>query len=851
MYPREVWLWRDVMVHDATVDRLVSELEGSLQRAGLPVRVGMFAETPDLIGWREGQEFSPLVLEGHRQSALVIILTDGHGLRLAAQSELEKALLTQVLRAFGEWPRLTFVDVGDGKYGLAKYVQTYGLRCISPQAIPSFLAAGPVSNFASHRRVAELFGDLHAWAAATALSPEPVVAEESAFVLRQHLGLDLSPWQFRDLLKESEGVGDQLSWSPARKAELLNWLTQCSTENGEVVEESLLARALEYWIEKYHEEHKQRQEHETILLPWKQTLAEQRLRMEIALLDLWWQPEKATEELYRLYDNLQEEIRERLALLGDWSSRQANHEDKPSNRDDKVYLPWKESELSARTRWMLAQMGFGARTEHEANELRMPPKLLLALGVSTGLALVALSTAIWRLMAPATPVFQPALPDQFQTVIIRDVQRSGLNDYHVALGTAKNLHAESEPVPARSIIDVQWKWQSQPNIETLGKSELWHAGTLPQAIRGCENDWPRRSLFVLQAEPSNLSARQLAIQLLDRGSADLVLLGMDWAGHLDKLIQVDASLTKRDQLILVLPLGAAAPKVDFQGAFAVVRSTDPNGLIARLDFPGGGVRPLNEVWENTTPMMGTSLVRGGPAQQRDENTGVTFVIVCGGTFFMGSDEDKGSDKDKATQSYADETPQHSVTLSSFEIGKTEITNAQYRQFQKDHEGDDALPAANVSWNDAKAFCENYGYALPSEAEWEYAARGGSVTPWSFAGDEQQLGNYAWFSGNSGGQAHDVGTKLPNPLGLKDMHGNVWEWVTDCYDDKAYDGRPEMIVDPVVTSNVVSSCQYRVLRGGAWSNDPWYLRSAGRDWVGPGGRGEDVGFRCVRRPRRQP
>ncbi len=145
---------------------------------------------------------------------------------------------------------------------------------------------------------------------------------------------------------------------------------------------------------------------------------------------------------------------------------------------------------------------------------------------------------------------------------------------------------------------------------------------------------------------------------------------------------------------------------------------------------------------------------------------------------------------------------------------------------------------------------NGGYALPSEAEWEYAARGGSVTPWSFAGNEQQLGNYAWFSGNSAGQAHEVGSKLPNPLDLNDMHGNVWEWVTDCYDDKAYHGRPEMIVDPVVNPTVVSSCQYRVLRGGSWLYDLG-PRSAFRFWYEPGLRIDNIGFRCVRRPRRQP
>jgi hypothetical protein len=91
-----------------------------------------------------------------------------------------------------------------------------------------------------------------------------------------------------------------------------------------------------------------------------------------------------------------------------------------------------------------------------------------------------------------------------------------------------------------------------------------------------------------------------------------------------------------------------------------------------------------------------------------------------------------------------EKPPHPVTLSTFEISQTEITEAQYSESRERGKGGTDLPAVNVTWNDAKAFCEKSGYALPTEAEWEYAARGGSITPWSFGSDEKQLGNYAWY-----------------------------------------------------------------------------------------------------------
>ena len=371
--------------------------------------------------------------------------------------------------------------------------------------------------------------------------------------------------------------------------------------------------------------------------------------------------------------------------------------------------------------------------------------------------------------------------------MLQDMQRSGAETYRLALGAPKTLRVES--IPAHSVINVTWNWKEVDNVKFFGRSELWHAGMLPQAIRGCEPNWPRRSLVVIQAEPGDVPARQLAIQLLDRGSADAVLLGTDWAEHLKDLIQVDAGMTTQDQLLLILPPDTPVPPLKFQGAYGVVESRELYALATRLDF--AGVQKLSTVWGEAradSPL----LLRGGPEQTRDPRTDIMFVKVCGGTFTMGS-----ADFDE------DEKPQHPVTLSTFEISQTEITEAQYRKSLESSKGDTDLPALNVTWRNAKAFCEKSGYALPTEAEWEYAARGGSVTPWSFGSDEKQLGNYAWYRANSKNSTQPVGRKLPNPLGLYDIHGNVWEWVEDCFDENAYHNRPELLADPIVSG----SCQY--------------------------------------------
>ena len=114
-----------------------------------------------------------------------------------------------------------------------------------------------------------------------------------------------------------------------------------------------------------------------------------------------------------------------------------------------------------------------------------------------------------------------------------------------------------------------------PNIKKMGDSQLWRAGMLPQPIRACEPDWPRRSLAVIDAQPSDEPARKLAIQLLDRGSADVVLLGVDWVTHIGDLIQEGgASVVENQQLLIILPEGTPLPNKmpDFEGRYVVVSS---------------------------------------------------------------------------------------------------------------------------------------------------------------------------------------------------------------------------------------------------------------------------------------
>ena len=215
-----------------------------------------------------------------------------------------------------------------------------------------------------------------------------------------------------------------------------------------------------------------------------------------------------------------------------------------------------------------------------------------------------------------------------------------------------------------------------------------------------------------------------------------------------------------------------------------------------------------------------------------------MVVIPAGSFDMGSNE------------YPDERPVHRVNVPSFLIGKAEVTQGQWRAVMGSNPssfsscGDDC-PAEVVSWNDAQEFAQRLSqktgkrYRLPSEAEWEYAARAGSSTKWSFGDSEYQLGDYAWFFGNSQFKTQRVAQKRSNAFGLFDMHGNVWEWVQDCWHGD-YTGAP---TDGSAWTTGCSSIS-RVLRGGSWSSSPAILRSAFRDRNAPGNRNGGSGLRLA-------
>lgn len=222
-----------------------------------------------------------------------------------------------------------------------------------------------------------------------------------------------------------------------------------------------------------------------------------------------------------------------------------------------------------------------------------------------------------------------------------------------------------------------------------------------------------------------------------------------------------------------------------------------------------------------------------------------MVFVEGGTFKMGS-----------LKGESDEQPEHDVTVKSFYISKTEITVGEYYQFCEESGwpkpevpmwGDDEkLPVVNVSWKDAGAYAlwlsrkTGKKFRLPTEAEWEFAARGGIKSGGYIYSGGKNPDKIAWYYETTyGSSAQHVASKAENELGIFDMSGNVWEWCKDSYTWKYYVEK-----DKDGYTKAISGGNYRVIRGGGWDSEASHCRTTNRDRDVPESKKDNLGFRVV-------
>lgn len=247
------------------------------------------------------------------------------------------------------------------------------------------------------------------------------------------------------------------------------------------------------------------------------------------------------------------------------------------------------------------------------------------------------------------------------------------------------------------------------------------------------------------------------------------------------------------------------------------------GLMASLAHWGGGETASTEETKLTT--LTNSL-------------GMRLVLVPGGRFTMGGDS-------------SDQLPRHEVVVAPFYIAAHEVTQAQWQAvmgYNPSQFPDARRPVDQVTWLEAQSFLEKLNliegtnkYRLPSEAEWEYAARAGTGSRFFFGDDPGDLRSYAWFGAESNAGTRPVGSLAPNPWGLHDIYGNVWEWVQECWHPD-YNGAP---ADSRVWGG--GDCSQRTVRGGAWNNRPERLGSAQRGAYVPNFGDVSNGLRVVMNP----
>jgi len=255
----------------------------------------------------------------------------------------------------------------------------------------------------------------------------------------------------------------------------------------------------------------------------------------------------------------------------------------------------------------------------------------------------------------------------------------------------------------------------------------------------------------------------------------------------------------------------------------------------------GKAKPVQSQPDNVTGPLATAGTTSDGVY-KDPVTGMEFVLVKAGCYLMGEVTLKAADL---------EEPVHEVCVDSYYMGKYEVTQGQWKSIMKNNPAEakkgDSYPVENVSWEDVRTFILNLRqksgnyYRLPTEAEWEYAARsGGKNEKWAGTGKADELSEYAWYRNplSPKSRIQPVGLKKPNGLGLHDMSGNVKEWVNDLYGDRYYMNSPKR--NPAGPAEGDS----RVLRGGSWDNKEEGVSVTGRECGGPSSTFNDYGFRLV-------
>ena len=396
---------------------------------------------------------------------------------------------------------------------------------------------------------------------------------------------------------------------------------------------------------------------------------------------------------------------------------------------------------------------------------------------------------------------------------------------------------------------LTYKWDAPAGIVLTDPST-----TTPQFV--AENPGEYRFVLVVNDDQAESTPDEVVITVSQANRAPIADAGPDQIVEEDSRVELDGSGSSDPDgdIITYSWVQVTGPIADLsESGRAVTWFTVPSPATYSFALVVNDGQLTSEPDEMVVVAVEASAFPSNEAITVDLPGGATMDLVWiePGTFTMGSpDWEQGRE--------SNEGPQHEVTISQgFYLGKYELTQGQweavlgttpwsgglYLQSNANH------PAVIISWDGVQEFIQALNaaagdslYRLPTEAEWEYACRAGTTTGWSLGDDENQLKDYAWYRGNAWNvvgekYAHEVGTKLPNPFGLYDMHGNVWEWCQDWYGSYSSGAQ----VDPMGPSTGSD----RVKRGGYFGGYTHYARSGYRSSFSPNPRSSGIGARLLR------
>ena len=795
-HQREVWLWLDESMQVlepaawSHCQRLLDEMEQALRKNGLPVERAVFYGIPD-----------ELTLQDARGRAVGRVrpsdLDDRMGQALTAivtggtllQRQLESEDQRQKVRGL-----LRTLSHHPGVCFVEAVAGTGLAERLRKYELP-VIPPGELPTFLGgekerRRRLGERPSEVLAWAAACALPSEPV-SESLALWLHKELALPLRPEALLQVRAMSGCRSGPLRFACKDRARL--WAAQLgplSRYEGDI--DKLAERVRRALLGKTLRLLRQRIEEEQA----------ERSRRDAEV------PFVGTEgaahlRLQRALLDLWDRPHEATQALTELSQGPMADEVRrrladyvPAEREgaeDQIVLPWRFSDAGEAASKLLA-LGLGGTSLAEAAlTLRPAGTKLLGLGGAVGVmlaAVVLLTIGARELRSPhgEPHIRQENAPQAAQV----EVKQQSETEYLV---TARNgAEQASERVPAGSEVLVSWvKEEREPE----------DGGTETPKDLGAD-----------LASPPDLShAEDLAeVEDLTKPRPDLA-----------KPNKPRPDLAKPE------PAAQPPPVVEVRMPTVIGGGSTTAGIKA------SGVTLEAKPGEEWCPYEEKTI------------QGVVFVKVCGGDFVMGS-----ADEDREAES--DEKPAHPVHVDTFWIGKYEVSNEQYRKKEPGHKGryDGAeLPVESVTWGEARAYCQSLGGDLPTEAEWEYAARGpeGRKYPWGKAAPDKGRATFGQDWDNGQPDNITANAKGRGPFGTLNQAGNVWEWCLDWYDDYKVTKDKDKIVK-LVNPIGPPSGSWRVLRGGSFSFGPRFLRSAVRGWDGPEDRNGGLGFRCVRDSGRQ-